>query len=170
MGIFSFLQKKESKILHIEHSDIAINKQIFDLIAKLESQLTNVSNALKKSDVSEVSARLAELENVFIRIKTKVDSLIVDVETIMGIESQNRDFIMLNDGDYISDKLERLKTMSSVLDELVELISHHPGMSELKSDLLSYMYSRLNVLIDSINSVASDDSHMEFVYGHLSSF
>ena len=170
MGLFSFMKKKEPKIIQIEHSDIKVNKQIFELISRIENELSQLAAVLKNDDVSEVSARLAELENTFIRVKSKVDSLIVDVETIMGIEAQNKEFVMLNDADYIADKNERLKLMSDTLDELIELVGHHPGLSELKGDLLSYMYSRINIIIDSINGVANDDSHMDFVYSHISSF
>ncbi|MCF7871468.1 hypothetical protein K9L97_00355 [Candidatus Woesearchaeota archaeon] len=166
---FALFKRPEPRMVQIEQSDMSVVKQIFDLIGRLEKELYSLSEALRSNDVAGVGARLAELENTFTRVKTKIDSLIVDVDTIMGIEAQNKDYIMFNDNDYIMDKKERLQLMSDTLEELLELLAQHPGLSELKGDLLQFLYSKLNLLINSLNSVGYDDQAMSSVYSRISS-
>lgn len=170
MGLLSIFHKKEPKLIQIEFSDLKIDKQIEDLLEKTSKVLFELNETVKKADISDLSSKLAEFENIFTRIKSKVDSLLVDVESIIGIESQNKNFILLNDGEYLENKKEKLELMSSTLDELIELMLQHPGIWELKHDILGFIYGKLSVLKDSLASIRNDDEHMLTVYKQIEAF
>lgn len=170
MDLLSIFHKKEPILIQIEHSDLKINEQIEKLVNQTSKKLFELNEIVKKSDITDLSSKLAEFENIFTRIKGKVDSLLVDVETITGIESQNRNFILLNDGAYLMDKKEKLQEMSAALEELIELMIQHPGIWELKHDLLGFIYGKLSVIKDSIMSIKNDDEHMLSIYKQIEAF
>jgi len=165
--MISLLRRPKPKIFEIEHSDIALNSQMFDLVSKIESNLSKLAIVLKDNDIASKNAKLAELENSFLSLKSKVDTLLLDVRKIMSIEIQNKDFILVNDDAYLGDKQERLDKMSNVLDELLELFAQRPAASELKADILQSIYQRINILIDSINNVVNDDKSLENTYSKI---
>lgn len=165
--MISLLKRPKPKIFEIEHSDIALNSQMFDLVSKLEANLSKLAVVLKDNDVAGKNAKLAELENNFLSLKSKVDTLLGDVRKIMSIEVQNKDFILVNDDAFLRDKQERLVRMSEVLDELLELFSERPAASELKADILQSMYQRIDVLVDSINNIVNDDKSLENTYSKI---
>jgi len=165
--MISLLKRPKPKIFEIEHSDIALNSQMFDLISKIESNLSKLAIVLKENDVAAKNAKLAELENSFLSLKSKVDTLLLDVRKIMSIEIQNKDFILVNDDAYLGDKQERLDKMSNILDELLELFNQRPAASELKADILQSIYQRINVLIDSINNIVNDDKSLEDTFSKI---
>lgn len=164
MSLLSLFQPKKSQIYELEQSDIHVNKQIFDLISKIEQRLAELNTIIKDNDLALKNAKIAELENIFLHLKSKLDSLLEDVKRIMDIEMKNKDYVIINDDAYIQDKYVRLQSMSSTIDELLELFIQHPAASELKNDLLEFISRRVNMLIDSITSIANDDSHLEPTY------
>lgn len=169
MGFFRELFSKEPELYAIEKRSVQTNKALFDLIVKSEKVLNELKNYLGEDKISLKEAQLAEFENVLINIKSKVDSLRIDVQRILNIEMKHKDFILLNDDFYLKDKLSRIDTMSQVIDELLDLVGERPSSSDLK-EMMSYIYGRINTLVDSVNNVSSDDKYLEEVYSRLKDF
>ena len=51
-------------------------------------------------------------------------------------------------------------------EELLDLISERPAVNELK-EMTTYIYSRMNALVDSVNNIVNDDKRLEEVYSRL---
>jgi hypothetical protein len=166
MKFLKELFKKESELYSIEKNSVLINKEVFSLIVKTEKILDELKNYLDSGKVSFKDAKLAEFENSLINMKSKIDSLRLDVQRILEIELKNKDYILLNDDFYLKDKFSRIDTMSQIIDELLDLINERPAVSELK-EMTSYLYSKMNSLADSVNNIITDDKYLEDVYSRL---
>lgn len=166
MRFLKELFNKDPELLSIEEHSISLNKELFDLIVKTEKLLNELNSYVIDDKVSFKDAKLAEFENSLLHIKTKIDSLKLDVQRILDLEVKNKDFILLNDDFYLKDKFYRIDTMNQVVEELLSLISERPAIAELK-EMMSYMRSKIASLVDSVNNIISDDSHLVDVYSKL---
>ncbi len=160
-------KKRMPRIYEIEKKDSKINKQMFDLILEVENVLNDLKDAVESDKTSAKHAKVAELENVLLRLSSKVEAVREDVNTIMSIKTQNSDFIALNDEEYLRDKLENIDRISKALDELVDLVSHRPSSEELKRYVVDYLSSRISMVVDALNKIVKDDKQLNFVYSRL---
>ncbi|MFP4567419.1 MAG: hypothetical protein ACLFN8_00590 [Candidatus Woesearchaeota archaeon] len=160
------LFKRDPELYSVERNSIQLNKDIFNIIVKTEKILDDLKSYLSKGNISLKEAKMAEFENSLLNMKSKVDALRLDVQHILDIELKHKDYILLNDDFYLKDKLYRIDAMSRVLEELLDLISEKPAINELK-EMLNYIYSRMNILVDSVNNITSDDKRLEEVYSRL---
>lgn len=167
MGLSDLFRKPKSSIYSIERRDIEINKDVFALMNKAEANLKELRDAVREGNLSWKDAKLAELENNFLLLKSKVETLRGDLKMIIDLEVQNKDYVTIHDDAYLEDKYNRLSTMNDVLDELVDLLGARPGLSELRKELIDYIYGKINLLIDAINNIINDDRHLESVYSKL---
>ncbi len=165
MGILKFFEKKP-RIYEIEQKDIAINKEIFSLIARIEQNLNLLKEAINKGDIAYKDAKLAELENNFLLLRSKIDSVKKDISDIMNIEVAQREYLTLNDDVHLQDKLNRLELIGDALDELIQIMSERPVFEELKG-LSDTIYSKINLIIDAINYIINDDRYLENVYARI---
>jgi len=166
-SFFYSLFQRKSKIYAIELDDLKINKAMFNLIGEVEDNIKELSRVIRQDNIGSKDAKLSELENNFMRLKGKVDSLREDVERIISLEIQNKDYITIHDDGYLADKAGRLESMSLELDELIDLIMTRPSMSDLKAHLLNDIYARVNNIIAFVNNVINDDKHLQESYSKL---
>lgn len=166
MNFLKEMFNKEPNLYLIEKNSILVNKEIFSMIVKSEKVLDELKGYLASDNISFKDAKLAEFENYLLNIKSKVDALKLDVQHILDIELKHKDYILLNDDFHLKDKLSRINTMTQVLEELLDLISEKPAVNELK-EMLVYIYGRINILVDSVNNISSDDKRLEEVYSRL---
>ena len=166
MRFFKNLFEKKPKLHALQVSSMEVNKSLFELIVKTEKILDELKAFLDDGNVSLKEAKLAEFENALLNMKSKVDSLHLDVQRILDIELEHKDYILLNDDFYLKDKLFRVETMTQVLEELLDLVNSKPALNELK-EMMNYIYGRMNTLVDSVNNITSDDKRLENVYSRL---
>jgi hypothetical protein len=166
MRFLKELFKKDPELYSIQRNSIVVNKELFGLIVKTEKILDELKIYLVKDSVSLKEAKLAEFENSLLNMKSKVDALRLDVQRILDIELEHKDYILLNDDFYLKDKLYRVETMTQILEELLDLVSSKPALNELK-EMMNYIYGRMNTLVDSVNNITSDDKRLENVYSRL---
>lgn len=170
MNFFSQLfRKNEPGLYSIQTNSMIINKELFSLIVKTEKLLDDLKRYLDSDSVSLKEAKLAELENALLNMRSKIDALRHDVQRILDVEIKHKDYVLLNDDFYLKDKIARIDTMSQVIDELIDLIGERPAVNDLK-EMMSYIYGRINSLVDSVNNISSDDKRLEEVYSRLKDF
>lgn len=161
------LFKKRSRLYAIELDDEKINKEIFSIITKVERHLSDLSGVITEKDVDLKNATLYELENNFLSMKSKIDSLRSDIERILSIEIENKEYLTIHDDGYLEDKRERLKRMSEALEDLVDLIMTRPALNDLRSGLMNEIYARTNFLVENLNNVIEDDKNLLLAYEKL---
>jgi hypothetical protein len=162
-GIF---RKQKPAIFLSEEEAIKLNKEIFNLLLGCETDIAELKKSISAEQTTLKAAKLADLENKFLNMRTKIDPIRSDMKNIIDLETQNKDFVLFNDDIYIMDKMARLDTLSAVLDELLELTNEKPVASELKG-MVDFIYGKINILIDAVNNIISDDKHLEGTYSKL---
>ncbi len=166
--MLDFLKRSsEPKILSIQKKDMAFSKQFFDIILQVGNNLSSLKKALDENKVSSKYARLAELENNFLRLKSKVETLEYDLDAIMTIESRNRTNVLLNDQELLTDKKQALNEMNLLLDELLELLNQKPSVNDLREEGFSYINVRVNSIIENIRRIVQDDKQLYEIYSSL---
>jgi hypothetical protein len=166
MGLQALFRKQKPVMMQSEEDAIKLNKDIFNLILYCEHDLAELKKFLSSEQTAMGAAMLADLENKFLSIRTKIDAIKNDMKSIVDLEIQNKDYILFNDDEYIKDKLARLDTLSATLDELLELTSEKPVANELKG-MVDFIYGKINILIDAVNNIISDDKHLDGTYSKL---
>lgn len=162
-----FSGARKPEIYELELNDIVVSKEMSRIMVRVEEKLQELKDLLSKSDVVVKDAALSELENSFLKLKSKVDGVLADVKRILDIEVQNKDYLTIHDDGYLEDKYKRLELLSDVLEDLLQLISQKPSVDELRESLLKFMYERVNIMVDSVNNVINDDKHLESTYAKL---
>jgi hypothetical protein len=166
MKLKDLFKKWKPVMLQSEEDSIKLNKDIFDLLLKCEQDLTQLKTYLNSEKTSMKEAKIADIENNFLNMRVKIDAIRNDMKSIIDVEIQNKDFISFNDDFFIKDKMNRLETISNALDELLELTSEKPAANELKG-MADFIYSKINILVDAVNNIISDDKHLEGTYSKI---
>ena len=168
MGMLDFLKKpSEPKILSIQKRDMDISKLFFDIVLQIGNNLSSLKNALEENKVSVKYARIAELENSFLRLKSKVETLEYDLDAIITLESRNKVHILFNDEELLNDKKEALNEMNHLLDELLEILNQKPSVNDLREEGFEYINVRVNSIIENIRRIVQDDNQLYEIYSSL---
>lgn len=163
----NLFKKSKPKMLDAEEESINLNKEVFSLLLKCEKDLAELKRYTNSPTPSYKDAKLAELENSFLNMRTKIDAIRNDMRIIIDLETQNKDYIGFNDDLFLRDKMQRLDTISAALDELLELTVEKPAASELKGGMIDFIYGKINLLIDAVNNIINDDKHLEGTYSKI---
>lgn len=163
MGLFS----KKSRVYSIQINDDKINKEICLLLSKLKKNITDFMNILQKNYVGNKEEKIGEIMNLFGKMSEDIKKLINDVQGIQNIELQRKDFIKINDEQFLKDKLSQLNKIKEVLDTLIDMLEQNPTDKEFKEDLLRTMIQDVNEIIEGINKILEDDKGLDSIYQGL---
>jgi hypothetical protein len=166
MDIQALFGRSKPFIVRCEEEAIRLNKEVFNLLLGCENDISELRQAIAMKNVTMKAAKLADLENKFLNMRSKIDAIRNDMKNIVDLETQNRDFILFNDDMYIKDKMARLDTLSAVLEELLELTGEKPIAEELIG-MVDFIYGKINILVDAVDNIISDDKHLEGTYSKL---
>lgn len=168
VGFFDSLFKKKPRLYTIQLNDMDIAKEIDRLMVRLQKDISDLQNILSGDNLTAKFAKMAELESSFRLIKIKLDAINNDLREIKGIEIQNKDFIYLNDEDYLRDKSSNIERMINILDRLLDLVSERPSASDLREEYLDYIKQSVLQVKESFDSVINDDKQLANVYSKIS--
>jgi hypothetical protein len=166
MSLKSLFKRQKPHLMSLEENAVKLNKDIFDLLVRCEKNLDELKGALNSDKPYVKDAKMAELENKFLNLRTKIDAIRNDMRSIMDIETQNKDFIGINDDIYFTDKMNRLDAISAALDELVELAGEKPAANELRG-MTDFIYGKINIVVDAVNNIINDDKQLENTYSKI---
>lgn len=166
MGLLTFW-KKEPQIVQLEAHDKKLVKEMLGLVYRLESHLKDLNKIVSAQDTRGLYAKFAELENVFLLMRSKADTIKIDIREIRDIEITHRNYIAFNDADTLQDKSDNLETIMQILDELIQLVSERPTLESIKNEYLYFMSMKTNEIIDSLNKIVSDDRQLMEIYSKI---
>lgn len=168
MGLISALFGRSRKSIKLVHkTDEELLEEVFSLLESLRTLVKNLNKVLVGTSVIQKDARLSEMENKLLLLKTKIDNIRDDISWIVDKEMQKKDYFTVQDEAYLEDKHGRLNSVSANLEELVELVNARPSFSELKFDLMNRIYALMNAIIDDVNAVSEDDDKLEEIYANI---
>lgn len=168
MGLISALLGKSRKSIKTVHrTDEEILEEVFDLLETLRNLVRDLNKVLVGTSVIQKDARLSEMENKLLLLKTKIDAIEDDISWIVDKEMEKKDYFTVQDEAYLEDKHGRLVSVSANLEELAELVNARPSFSELKFDLMNRIYALMNAIIDDVNAISVDDDKLEKIYNNI---
>lgn len=156
--------KKKNKILSIQINDEKINQDVVSLIQQVMKTVDDLKKTLADETQGDKDKELDRLEKIFLEIHKDVEILIEDVTRIRSIELQRKEYITLNDNQFLKDKLKQLYNTRQDVEKLVDMFEVHPTAKEIKRDLLDTMIIELNKIVDSMNQIIADDKSLENIY------
>ena len=162
-----FSSKNHSKIYTLQNQDMALLNAMKAIVVNLESDISILKNVLQDENITAKDSAVAELNNKFMLLRSKVEKIRSHVKEIISIEVQNKDFVLLNDEDYLSDKSDNLERISYYLDQLIDLLSSKPTSEELKNEYVQYINNKVMYVIEGMNNVIRDDKHLESIYARI---
>ena len=168
MGFFDIFKKKyRSKIYELEIQDIKLGNEINTLTRKLQDHIAELKEILRSADFESKNAKLSEIQNNLILLKTKQEHLKEDLEKITAIELENKETISLNDQDTLEDKYQQVEALGKAIDELFDLTTANPSTMELRNIYDNIILNRMRNIILSINQMQRDDVTLEETYRKL---
>jgi len=171
MGLITLFQKeKKPKILVIEERDVELDMEISKMTTRMGETIKELQKSMSDNDILNKDAKMAELENELLLIKSKVDSLKTDINEVMNTQVQSKDFITIHDDVYLQDKQNLLNQMSQLLEELVSYLQERPATQDLKQALMPMLMPRINFLATAANNLINDDRALEGIYQKIAYF
>jgi hypothetical protein len=166
MSLLSIFRRPKSRMLQAEENTISMNKDVFDLLLRCDKHNNELREEINSEKPYLKDAKLAELENDFLNIRSKIDAMQNEMRLIIDIETQNKDFIGFNDDTFIQDKLKNLEAISAALEEVLELVAETPSLNDLKG-VVDFIHEKINFLLNAVNSIINDDRNLEVTYSKI---
>lgn len=152
---------------HHQHKGLELRKAIYDLLLRIEKDLQNLKEAVQDRNVIEKNARVSELENKFILLQGKADSVMDTLRLITRIENKLDDVVSINDTEQLTDKIDRVEAIRKISRYLQSALSQNPSIDELNKQTLNELYQQTNKLIVHVNAITADDEYLLKKYQRL---
>ncbi len=162
-----FFFHKKSGLYFIQINDEAINKEICSIIVQIEKCLREFQEILKNEIYEEKEEKSLSIYKLLIQLKQKIGSISADVDKILNIELEKKEFIQINDKNFLSDKHQQLKNMSDYIDSLIAIMEAHPNNFEYKAGIMQMVLTDINKLVDALKKILNDDKQLEKIYSAL---
>jgi hypothetical protein len=160
MGLFT----KKSKVYSIQINDEKINKEICNLIMHLKQNISEFMNLLEGRFLGDKDEKVDEILKIFSRLAEDIKTLMLDVQQIQNIELQKKEFIRIQDEQFVIDKVNQLTKIKEIIQQLMDMLHQRPTDKEFKEELLKVMIQDVNDIIEAINKILIDDDELSKVY------
>ena len=161
------LLKKHTRIFSIEINDGKIDEEIGNLVFEVERHVKELSSVIKQGDLRAKVAGQHELLRLFRDLKTRVSRLREDLDRIVDLELERKQYIIIKDENFIQDKKAQLDTMGRNLDDLLEIMRESPSGDEYRRDVMSELLKRLDSFIRALARIRKDDQALAEIYASL---
>lgn len=161
------LRKKHARIFSIEINDGKIDDEIGNLVFEVERHVKELSSVIKQGDLRAKVAGQHELLRLFRGLKTRVARLREDLDRIVDLELERKQYIIIKDENFIQDKKAQLDTMGRNLDDLLEIMRESPSEDEYRRDVMSELLKRLDSFVRALARIRKDDQALAEIYASL---
>ena len=165
--IFSTRSKPNDRIYNTEINDEEINLNISKIILKLHDEIKVFEMHLETATIDQKENYLQELYGEIITIQQSVKEISHDVEKIIALEIECKDFFIIKDDSFLLDKRSQLSQVAESINEFLNIVQQRPSLEALRSELLEKLIASLNNISRSINSIIKDDNNLRVIYKKL---
>ncbi len=117
---------KKNRILSIQINDEKINQDVVRLIQQVMGTVDELKHTLEDATKGDKDKELDRLEKIFLEIHKDIEILVEDVTRIRSIELQRKEYIKLDDNQFLQDKLRQLYNTRQDVERLVDMFEVHP--------------------------------------------
>lgn len=150
-----------------ENDTLQLKQKIHELLLKIQSNYEELRKAVQDGNAIEKDAKISKLENKFILLKGKADSIMDKLRLITRKENNMDDILAINDQKYLRDKIDQVKTLSEISREMSQALAHNPSLNDLEESLLDRLKEKINTMIQCVNDIGRDDKQLKQIYKRL---
>lgn len=154
-------------IYTIEINDEKINNDVGKLLYDGEKHITELINALREEDVATKTADHKALSTIFLNLHKRIRKLKKDLDKIIDLELQQKEYIIIKDQNFIEDKKRQLSIMQQALEKLISILKDNPTINDYNQGLISVMMQELNSFIEATDHLRNDDKTLAKIYESL---
>jgi hypothetical protein len=158
---------KDKNIFNVELNDEKINKEIGKIVIDIEKNLASLKKTLSLAPDMLDKEKIESLYKEFIAIKERVDFLLKNVTDIVDREVAKKEFVVINDDEFINDKLEQLGNIKKHITSLLGILEENPSGRDLQQGIIDTMMSEVNSIHESIGRIMRDDDALKQIYDAL---
>ena len=159
--------KGKSNLSLIHDKTRALNKELFSRMSIVGEHLDELSAIVNSQNLTAKYAKLAELENDFILMKSKIDQIKLEMEEIIELQRMHRYTVIIDDQEYLDDKTNNLEEINYYIEEIIQLLSQRPSSADIRNEFLDFLSKRVNIIINDINNIIIDDRQLDSIYSDL---
>ncbi|MGE0792858.1 MAG: hypothetical protein AB7V77_01605 [Candidatus Woesearchaeota archaeon] len=171
MGLFKFLfgeeKKVKNRIYDIEINDSEINNNIVNLVLKIENKIKLFKEHLNNPLMGQKDEDLEEMYEYMLKIEKSVQEITQDVEKIIKMEIECKDYFIIKDDTFLFEKRQELEKILNVVKWFINVIQQRPSNEQLKADLFRSMVDSISRIGISINTIIKDDTNLKSIYKKL---
>lgn len=159
--------KPTTKLYYIEIDDVAINKQMSNIIIQLEGRIKEFKAHINNTTMTIKEQDLQEIHQMMIKVKEEVDMIEHDVKKITDVEFKNKDYLVIKDKTFLEDKKIELETINREINKFINIIENNPSAKSLQTEFLPKLVNQFNTIIECTNKVIKDDDTLRIIYKKL---
>lgn len=159
--------KKQSKLYTIEVSDAQLDQQVAKLLKQIKEQLLYFQSHIDEETLQVKEEFFMQLRKSFLECLQDIDILKRDIRQIQNTETQHQKNLIINDGQFLEDKQNQLQILYNNIRELNQVLEQRPSRSDLKSELITKIQTALQINLQTIAHILSDDEHLQLIYQSL---
>lgn len=167
LGIKKSFARKESKLYYIEIDDDKIDSRILDIIIQIEKKTAEFKSHINENTLTINEEWLSYIYELMIKVNGDVKKLQKDVEKIINIELENKDFLIIKDDNFLSDKKKQLEMMHQEIEDFIMIIEQKPSSQALQSEILEKWILQINSINKCIKKIINDDIRLQHIYKKL---
>lgn len=166
-GVKNVFAKAKTKLYYIEIDDDKIDSQILDIIIQIQKKTAEFKSHINENTLTIKEEWLSKIYELMFKVNGDVKKLQNDVGKIINIELENKDFLIIKDDDFLSDKRKQLSTMNKEIEDLIMIVEQKPSAQALQSELLERLINQINSMNNCIKEIINDDNRLQHIYKKL---
>jgi len=169
-NIFSSIfgkKEKKTKIYNIEINDEEINENISQILLRLQEKMKRFKSHLDVPNMYQKEDDFHELYKEILAINESVKEVSNDVEKIISLEVEAKDFFIIKDDTFLLDKRTQLKEIMEAVHSFLTIIQQNPSVDDLRKELLQKLIEEINRINLGLNKIIKDDMNLHVIYKKL---
>lgn len=166
-GIKNIFEKPKTKLYYIEIDDDKIDSQISTIIVDIERKTSEFKSHINENTLTIKEEWLHQIRELMMQIRANITTLQTDMDKIINIELENKDYLIIKDDDFLEDKKNQLKKVNTEVEEFILIVEQKPSAQALQSELLEQLIKQIANIEICIRKLITDDHQLRSLYKKL---
>ncbi len=151
----------------IEINDKKINDEICKLLIEIQKRIGDFAKVLHNRDVPGKKTDGEELIDTFLKLKEDISKLSLDLDKIINIELEKKNYIVVRDRQFVNDKKNQLEVMQKHIDSIVQILRENPSIKDYNKEILHLIMFHLHQFSGELSRMLNDDKSLSIIYKAL---
>jgi len=166
-GVKKVFKKTKTNLYYIEIDDDKIDTQILKIIIQIQKKTAEFKSHINENTLTIKEEWLSQIYELMIKVNQDTKELQKDVDKIINIELKNKDFLIIKDDNFLTDKKNQLSIMNKEIEDFIIIVEQRPSKQALQSELLEKLIKQINSMNKNIKEIIDDDNRLQEIYKKL---